>query len=147
MMGAYSQEKDGERGNKSSCGRGMVAISDASYIFQSMQVKGNILTYFSFFLNSRIKWVCPFKVKMTYTSKQYNFCMQWSNNGNINPIIPCSLFGLCPFVIVQITKVTITESTNATHLWNWYVQMCTQSRKPLSNSHCNQYRQKLYTYI
>ena len=41
----------------------MVATRDASYIFQSILVKGNIVAYFSFFpgKNSLIKRVCPFK--------------------------------------------------------------------------------------
>ena len=38
----------------------MVAIRDASYIFQSILVKDNILAYFSFFLIIPMKRVCPF---------------------------------------------------------------------------------------
>ena len=40
----------------------MVTIRDASYIFQSILVKANILAYFSFFEKiSPIKRLCPFK--------------------------------------------------------------------------------------
>ena len=39
----YSQEKDVEKGNKFSFSGCMVAIRDASYIFQSILVKVNIL--------------------------------------------------------------------------------------------------------
>ena len=43
------QEKDGERGNKLSFSKCMLTIRDASYIFQSILVKGHILAYISFF--------------------------------------------------------------------------------------------------
>ena len=46
----------GERGNKSSFKGCMVAIRDASYIFQSLLMKGNILAYYSFFEKKEDLW-------------------------------------------------------------------------------------------
>ena len=43
----------------------MVATRDASYIFQSMLVQGNILAYFSFLKkNSFMKRECPLKFEL-----------------------------------------------------------------------------------
>ena len=54
----------GKRGNKSNFIGCMVAIRDASYSFQSILVKGNILAHFSFFENIRpMKRVCPFNMQ------------------------------------------------------------------------------------
>ena len=56
-------QKDRESGNKSSFSRllSTVAIRDASYIFQLILVRANILAYFSFSeKNSPIKRLCPF---------------------------------------------------------------------------------------
>ena len=45
----------------------MVAITDASYIFQSILVKGNIVAYVSFFYKfCPMKRVCPFKGNIKY---------------------------------------------------------------------------------
>ena len=57
-------KKDGERGNTFSFRVCLVGIRDASYIFESLLVKGNILAYFLFFenKNSPIKKVCPFNI-------------------------------------------------------------------------------------
>ena len=55
------RERDGERVNKSSFKGCMVAIRDASYIFQSLLVKGNIIAYVSFVDKiSHMKRVCAF---------------------------------------------------------------------------------------
>ena len=56
-------QKDRKRSNKFSVRGCMVAIRDASYIFQSILVKANILAYFSFFFKiSPIQRMCPFKL-------------------------------------------------------------------------------------
>ena len=56
------EKKDGERSNRFSLLGCMVAIIDASYIFQSILVKGTILAYFLFCEKMMpIKRVCPFK--------------------------------------------------------------------------------------